>query len=162
MTQKVKAARTITGIDKIEDYLKRSAPTLISWKRDFDFPMDKINGVMTLDLAAFDTWRREWKFNPRTTTETDLEAVRLARSQQERLRQMPDRTICGFIAMAKFAGRGEIGDIISWSKNWTDWPGFKNDANQPCVNSRQFQAWLEKHGFRRDAHPAAMRRLRHA
>jgi hypothetical protein len=158
-SKQTEAPRIIVGIDKIEKYLKRSYVDMARWKRDFSFPLEKQGSVCVLDLGKFEAWAAKWEFT-KSTNDASLMAIWLRNTQAERLAKIPDRTLTGFQEMAEFAGRDGQGDILQWAKNWADWPGGRNEANQPIVNSRDYQKWLEAHGFRKSAHPAALKRVR--
>ena len=149
--------RVLVGMNAIETYLKRSTATLISWRNQFDFPLEKINGEMTLDLNRFEVWAKEWEFT-KSSSASDFEALRLRNTQAERLRQIPNRTLIGFVEMGEFAGGRGLPTMIKWARDFVDWPGQKNEQGQPTVNSRDFQLFLERHGIRRDASQFALRR----
>lgn len=48
----------LSGMDEISGFVNRSAPTLLKWKKEQGFPMEKINGVWESDTELILEWRK--------------------------------------------------------------------------------------------------------
>lgn len=48
----------LSGMGEITDFVNRSAPTLLKWKKERNFPMEKINGVWESDTELILEWRK--------------------------------------------------------------------------------------------------------
>lgn len=48
----------LSGMDEITAFVNRSAPTLLKWKKERSFPMEKINGVWESDMELILKWRK--------------------------------------------------------------------------------------------------------
>lgn len=141
----------LVDIDAISELTKKSISTLINWRRDYDFPMEKKggDGPFVSSTAAIKKWYEDRGCN---VMDLGLEAINNGKLDEYRDRQSGkkghkfiNRKLSGIDEIVKIVDRSAV-TVLDWLR-YFDCPIKKNDDGKLSVDADELYFWLQKTDF---------------
>jgi transposase-like protein len=117
MTEKLK------GIEAIADFCHVEHDTLLTWRRDFHFPMKTGFGgaTWTADAGEIQAWFKERNLTPKTATSERLQNFEILKAEAAGKGRKFNKKLTDANKIAEFMGV-DILTVLDWAKNWIGCP----------------------------------------
>lgn len=135
----------LIGIEAIEDYAEHGSPELMRWRRDFGFPMEKIQGNQWMaNSGAIRKWYLERGLNPKTAKTSVLESFSIRQLWLNGKVKKLNQKLNGINAICDFVGLS-IGTVYPWYKDYVGCPIKKVEGGTLECDADSLVEFIIKH-----------------
>lgn len=132
----------LCGIDEISAFSEKDHSTLLNWRQNYGFPMERgQDGIWTASPAEIIHWFKERGCNPRTVSQSNLNKYLLKQAREAGTARLHGKKLNGANEISKFLNKPI--NLVLELLHYTGCPIVRARDMQLSVDADALEQWLD-------------------